>query len=128
MSIAIIFEDALGVDYDLTKPNAIQFGDIQLSDVETIEVKLRNLDANRSLDNVVVTPVAHPTEQTGTAEDTYESCTLSLSESGPFTDPLNVGNIPAGTTVSIWVRWTIQAGALPGVGFYALQAEGEYVA
>ncbi len=128
MSIAIVFEDSLGVDYDLTQPNAINFGDIQLSDVETIEVKVKNEDANRILNNVVVTPVAHPTEQTGTQEDTYDSCTLSLSESGSYVSSLNVGNIPAGSSVSIWVRWTVGSGALPGVGFYALQAEGEYVA
>jgi hypothetical protein len=128
MSVSITFEDALGVDYDLTKPNAIPFGDIQLSDVETIEVKVKNEDANRTLENVEITPVAHPTEQTGTAEDTYESCTLSLSESGPFTSPLTVGNIPAGGTVSVWVRWSVAAGANPGVGFYALQATGEYTA
>lgn len=127
MSIAIIYEDALGVDYDLTQPNSILFANIQLSEIKTIQAYVKNTDVNRAVDSVVITPVAHPTEQLGTAEDTYESTTLSNAVGGPFVTPLSLGTLAAGSITSIWIRWTVGPGALPGWGFYALQAEGEYV-
>lgn len=127
MSIAIIFEDALGVDYDLTQPNAVQFDNIQLSEIKTVQAYVKNTDPNRAVDNVIITPVAHPTEQLGTAEDTYDSTTLSDAEGGLYTPTLSLGTLAAGSITPIWIRWTVGSGASPGWGFYALQAEGEYV-
>lgn len=127
MSIAVLFTDLIGGVYDLTWGNAISFGKMQIDEMKKINVLVINQDTNRACNNVIITPVPHPTEQLGTKEDTYDACTLCLSESGTFVSPINIGNIPAGGSISLWIKWDLPAGCNPGYGFYAVKAEGEYV-
>ena len=124
--LSLIFQDELGVEYDLLT-NLIDFEKLVRGTTEKVMVVLKNQDAGRVCYNLVLTPIAHPTNQLGTAEDTYEATDLSLSESGPFNSPLTIGSVPAGSETDIWIRWAIAAGALPGYGQFAVQAEGEYV-
>jgi len=126
LSIAILFKDDVGFEYDLTQPNAIPFNKLQLGESKKVKVIVKNQDLGRNLKDVVVTPVAHPTEQLGTAEDTYEVCDLSTVETGPFTSPLNIGTMGPSAEQDMYIRWTIAPEALPGYGFFALKATGEY--
>lgn len=124
--LSLIWQDELGVEYDLLT-NLIDFEKLVRGTTEKVMVVLKNQDAGRVCNNVVLTPIAHPTAQLGTAEDTYEATDLSLSESGPFSSPLNISSVPPNSETDIWIRWDIAEGALPGIGQFAVQAEGEYV-
>jgi hypothetical protein len=124
--IEIIFENELGVQYDLTKPGALYYAKVQLSETKKLRAIVRNKDAYRVLESVVITPVVHPTEPMGSAQDTYDACTLSTTESGTYTPTLTLGNITAGGTATIWIAWAVAADANPGWCFWALKTEGEY--
>lgn len=124
--IGIYFEDALGVRHDLTQGYAIYFGKMQLGAETKVKCYIRNNDAYRPLYGVLITPIAHPTQQLGPAENTYGACTLSTSESGTYTPTLSLGSVAAGSLTEIWLKWTVASDALPGWGFFALKAEGVY--
>ena len=127
MTISILYEDPEnpGYFYDLTD-QPISFGDIQLGESKKMKVQLVNNDANRNLTDVVVSALAHPTEQVGTAEDTYDVTDIGTDETGPFSNPLSVGTIGPGAKQDLWIRWSIEPEALPGVCFFATKATGEY--
>jgi len=126
LGIEIYFEDALGVKHDLTQANSVYFGKMQLGEIKKMQAFIRNRDTARTLNSVVITPIVHPTEPLGPAENTYEACDLSITESGVFTPALNIASVPPDSTQEIWIRWTIAADANPGWGFFALKAEGVY--
>ena len=124
--LSLIFQDELGVEYDLLT-NLIDFEKLVRGTTEKVMVVLKNQDVARLCNNVVLTPIAHPTDQLGTAEDTYDATDLSLSESGPFSSPLVIALLGPNSETNIWIRWAVAEGALPGDGQFAVQAEGEYV-
>lgn len=127
MSIEVVFKDPdTGLAYDLTWPNSIPFGKFQLGETKKVKVILKNTDAARNCKDVSVEPIMHPTDQVGTAEDTYDACDLSTDEAGPFVKPLVVGTMPPSGEQDVWIRWVIAPEALPGYGFFALKATGEY--
>jgi hypothetical protein len=126
VGLSLLWQDELGVEYDLLT-NLIDFEKLVRGTTEKVMVVLKNQDIGRLCNNIVLTPIAHPTNQLGTAEDTYDATDLSLSESGPFSSPLNIAILAPNSETDIWIRWAIAPGALPGDGQFAVKAEGEYI-
>ena len=124
--VDIWFEDVSGTRYDLTQNNSIYFDKMQLGETKKLQAFVKNRDPVRPITSVVITPIAHPTDPIGSPTDTYEACTLSLTETGTYSTPLVIGTIGAGATQEIWIAWAILTTTQPGWGFYALKAEGVY--
>lgn len=126
MSVELIFKDpTTGIPYDLLT-NPIYFGELQLRETKKIKVILKNVDTSRNLLTPVVAAVVHPTAQFGPAENTYDACFMSITESGTFTNPLILGTMPPAGEQDIWIKWEIANDALPGKGQFAMQVTGEY--
>lgn len=106
--LTALFKDPYtGEVFDLTWPKAIDFQKLQFGETKKVEVLLRNTDIGRIVRSVVVDLIAHPITQLGTAEDTYESTTLSLDEGGPYSRPLAIGTMSPGEEIPIFIKWTV---------------------
>lgn len=126
MSIAILIQDPETLNYFDLEDNKIDFQKFALGDTKKVKVRIVNQDENRPLKNAVANTVPHPTQQTGTAEDTYDACYLALDEAGPWFKPINLGTIYHATPKDLWLAWYIAPDALPGYGIFALHVTGEY--
>lgn len=116
------FEDGVGNEYGLTE-DMVYFATLQMGETKVVGLYLCNIDRGASC--VILTLIPHPTNQKGTAEDTYGASGISTSDSGPFTNPLIVGCVSPGAKIPIYIEWDVPAGALPGIGQFAIKVEGD---
>lgn len=119
----LTFKD-LGGDPISLDTNRIGFGFVSPGGSKDEEVVLANDGIHDVLD-VVIEPKAHPTNQAGNPEDTYEVATLSLLAVGPFLPSLSIGDLLTGTDKHFFVRWAPPESALSGDVVFAVEARGD---
>jgi len=126
MTIDLQFTDGV-TPYNLTTEGSIYFGKVQLGETKKTAVLLKNNDANRPCKDILISAVAHPTDQMGPAIETFEACKFCLTESGIYTPTLTLPTpLNAGGTIIIWVEWIVQDEAIPGYMKFAIKVTGEY--
>jgi len=126
LSLELVFDDGAGGVYDLTWDGSLYFGKIQLGEVSKAALRITNPDVNRVCSGILIEAVAHPTDQLGTANDTYLVTEFSDSESGSYSTTHSIPSLAGGSSVTIWIRWSVPTDALPGFGRFAIKATGVY--
>ena len=124
MSVNMTIQDLVGQAYDLSA-YLIDFGRILSGETKKLKVVLKNVGF--STENIQLECVAHPVEQVGLPQDTYEAATLSLTEGGTYYDVLVVGTKGPSVETDIWIKWAMPSDVIPGHGKFALKATGKVI-
>lgn len=122
-SISIVFEDGSGNIYGLIA-DVLGVGLIRLREEKIVPVYLKNMTIDTCTD-ITVEAIAHPTNQVGSAAETYDAVQFGLTIAGPWFDILDIASMIGGELKLIYMNWTMPEEAIPGLGQFAIEVKGD---
>lgn len=122
-SISIIFTNGAGGVYKLIT-DLYDYGRMRLREEKIEPIYLKN-ETDKIVRDITVEAVAHPTLQSGTADETYDVVEIGEGETGPWFNILSIPLMSVGEEKLIWMKWTMPEAAIPGVGIFAIQCIGD---
>ena len=137
---SVFFENNVGTHYSLDATNPIDFGSVAAGSFGVLSDVYVDNEATGTptddLDNPIIDGIAHPTEQQGDPEDTYNAMSYGpdgvdyydpwrYDSAKPIIDPIPADG-PGGTREQVYMKWSPPADAVGGGKIWATEISGTY--